>query len=215
MRPQTTLFYDVDTQRDFILPGGKLCVAGTDRIIPKLAALTKLARRLGIRVVASTDRHFPGDAELQRNGGDYPEHCMDGTPGQRKIDETLPVKPFYVESHDLTPTIIEQAVSHEGEIVLEKQRFDVFTGNRNAEPLLRRLLAHYRDVVVYGVYTEVCVRDAVRGLIRLGPKIYVVTDAIADIGSDGDSERAQWQAGGVELITFTDLESRLTQAESA
>lgn len=211
MRPETTLFYDVDTQCDFILPGGKLCIAGTDRIIPKLAALTNLARHLGIRIVASADRHFHGDAELQRNGGDYPEHCMDGTPGQRKIDETLPTNPFYIENRDLSPTIIEQALLHKGEILLEKQRFDVFAGNRNAEPLLRRLLAHYRDVVVYGVYTEVCVRDAVSGLLRLGPRIYVVTDAIADIGSDGDSYRAQWKAGGVELITYADLESRLSR----
>ena len=213
MRPETTLFYDVDTQCDFILPGGKLCIPGTDRIIPKLAALTRLAHRLGIRVVASADRHFPSDPELQRNGGEFPDHCMDGTPGQRKINETALTDPIHVENRDLSAAEVEKILQHKGEILFEKQRFDVFTGNRNAEAILRRLLNDYPDVVVYGVYTEVCVRDAVAGLLRLGANLHVVTDATADIGSEGDSYRAEWKSRGIELLTSTDLESRLSPSD--
>jgi nicotinamidase/pyrazinamidase len=214
MHPRSTLFYDVDTQRDFILPQGKLSIAGTDCIIPKLAALTALARRCGIRIVASVDRHFPGDAELRRNGGEYPDHCMSGTAGQQKIAETAPLNPMHIENHDMNEAEITAALDHNGELVIEKQRFDVFTGNRNAEELLRRLLPSYRDVVLYGVYTEVCVRDAIDGLLRLGARVDVVTDAIADIGAEGDGYRSRWKAAGVTLLTVGELEQQLERAST-
>jgi nicotinamidase/pyrazinamidase len=215
MHPQTTLFYDVDTQRDFILAEGKLTVPGTDRLIPKLAAITALARSKGIRIVASVDRHFSTDAELQRNGGEFPDHCMDGTSGHRKIAETAPVNPVLIENRDLSEAAIVAALAHNGELLIEKQRFDVFAGNRNAENLLQRLLRSYRDVVVYGVYTEVCVRDAVSGLLRLGARVHVVTDAIADIGAEGDSYRHQWKTAGVSLLTLLELQERLQSVDAS
>lgn len=213
MRPETTLFYDVDTQYDFLHPDGRLYVAGANRIVPALARVTRLARELGCRVVASADRHFPDDPELKRNGGEFDDHCMDGTPGQRRIDATAPLNPHFVENRELGENDIRAALAHRGEVVIEKQRFDVFAGNRNAGPLLERLLHDYSDVVVYGVYTEVCVNDAIGGLLKLVPKvhvkIHVLTDAIADIGADGGRYREQWRAAGVELLTLAELTARL------
>ena len=205
MQPETTIFYDVDTQRDFLLPGGALYVEGANRIIPALAELTNIARHNHIRIVCSVDRHFPGDPELKRNGGKYADHCMDGTEGQKKIPETEPLNPLYIPNHPLSPAEIDAALNHKGEIVFEKQDFDVFIGNRHARAILRMVLQPYRDVVVYGVYTEVCVARAVEGLAQLGPKLTIVTDAIADIAPDGDSVRQRWEQAGIRLATVAEI----------
>jgi nicotinamidase/pyrazinamidase len=209
MNPRTTLFYDVDTQRDFLEPGGRLYVKGADRIIPALERLTAIARERGCRIVASVDRHFPGDPELKRNGGEFDDHCMDGTSGQQKIAATAPRNPYYLENRELSGAELDAALAHRGELVIEKQRFDVFAGNRHARSVLARILRDYTDVVVYGVYAEVCVNDAIRGLLELGPKIHAVTDAIADIGAEGARCREQWRAAGVELLTLDELAARL------
>src|SRR5437870_1157581 len=84
MQRATTVFYDGDTQRDFLEPDGALYVPAAAPIIPNLARLTRLARAgtPRIRVIGTVCRHFPGDAELTPNGGPYPPHCMDGTRGR-------------------------------------------------------------------------------------------------------------------------------------
>src|SRR5205085_6340725 len=83
--PSNLLFWDVDTQIDFIQPEGKLYVPGAEEITESLRRLTKAATDVGILIVASTCAHQPGDAEFQQ----FPPHCLAGTPGQKKIPETL------------------------------------------------------------------------------------------------------------------------------
>src|SRR5271169_4226712 len=110
LQPERTLFYDVDTQRDFILPGGALYVPGAEQILPVLKRVTELARHHGIRRICSMCRHFPGDRELLRNGGRWPDHCLDGTLGQRKVEETAVIDPYYLAAHTFGADELETAL---------------------------------------------------------------------------------------------------------
>ncbi len=185
------LFWDVDTQVDFMLPGGKLYAPGAEQIIPNLARLTDYARRHHILVVSSMDAHSANDAEFQQ----WPPHCIVGTAGQQKIPATR--MQAVVLPSSLQP--LPQDLAEIEQIILQKQTVDVFT-NANIEPLLKRLGP--RRITLYGVVTEVCVDLAACDLLKRGYQVRVVTDAIRPLEqAKGKETLAGLQQRGAELIS--------------
>jgi len=173
-----SIFWDVDTQADFIHPGGQLYVPGAEKILPNLARLTRWAQEHKVLIVASADAHREGDEEFQF----YPPHCLAGTPGQKKVPETMLGKPTVLPNR---PATLPADLVAAGQIILEKQKFDVFT-NPNTEPLLGRL-GRDVEITLYGVVTEICVAAAARGLLERGYRLRLVRDAIQHI----DAARAR------------------------
>ncbi len=94
------IFYDVDTQRDFMNRDGALYVPGAEEIKPNLRSLTKYAHFWKIPIMGSVDRHIGTERyrnreiELKRWGGPFPNHCMKGTEGEKKISDTLEEMPM-------------------------------------------------------------------------------------------------------------------------
>ncbi|HEY1759933.1 MAG TPA: cysteine hydrolase [Bryobacteraceae bacterium] len=164
-----TVFFDVDTQLDFLDPSGALYVPGSEAIVDRVAALNHWAASHGIPVISTTDAHTPSDPEFR----DWPPHCIAGTPGQRKPPSTLLEKRVIVPNLPGLP-----ALDSAQQILLEKQSLDCFT-NVNLPALLGRLGA--QRCVVYGVVTEICVRYAVFGLLETGRRVELVTDAIKEL----------------------------------
>ncbi|MDO8741030.1 MAG: isochorismatase family protein [Candidatus Woesearchaeota archaeon] len=88
------IFYDVDTQNDFMNKNGALYVPDAELIKPNLAKLTCFAKEKNILIAGSVDRHFGTEeykcreGELQRWGGPFPDHCMNGSKGELKIYDT-------------------------------------------------------------------------------------------------------------------------------
>jgi nicotinamidase/pyrazinamidase len=186
-------FMDIDTQRDFMLPGGGLYVPGAERIIPRLRRLFDFARRHGITIVSSADAHTPDDPEFRQ----FPPHCVQGTEGQKKIDETLLPRPVTIENRVVDRNVLELIRKYQ-QVILQKQALDVFT-NPMTERLIRALP---QRAVVFGVTTEYCVRHACAGLRRLGVKTVLVTDAICALApGSGESALAEMERTGVEFIT--------------
>ena len=126
-----TIFWDVDTQVDFMLPGGKLYVPGAEKIIPNLRRFVDAACEGRAFLVSSADAHAPDDEEFS----EWPPHCLRGTPGQQKIPETL-TRNYYVVPN--LPDSLPDDLERHQQLILEKQHLDVFT-NPNTETLLVRL----------------------------------------------------------------------------
>jgi nicotinamidase/pyrazinamidase len=194
---KAVFFLDVDTQRDFMLPSGALYVPGADRMIPKLQRLFDLARKNGISIISSVDAHSPDDSEFQQ----FPQHCLKGAEGQKKLDETSLRRPLVLENRPQDRNLMEAVRKHQ-QIIIEKQELDVFS-NPVMEKLLR-ILPHY--AIVFGVATEYCVKLATLGLRKLNIKTAVLGDVIRPI----DPERArdaidEMRQAGAEFITLDTL----------
>jgi nicotinamidase/pyrazinamidase len=168
-----TVFFDVDTQIDFLFPAGALYVPGAERLLPALDRLTRFAESHAVPVVSTADAHAENDPEFRT----WPAHCVAGTWGQRRPAATL---------------LAAGAAQH----FVEKQALDCFT-NQNLPVLLQTLAAE--RFVVYGVVTECCVRCAVFGLLKTGARVELVEDATQSLRKE-DGERTVKDflaAGGV------------------
>jgi nicotinamidase/pyrazinamidase len=174
-----TVFFDVDTQIDFLYPAGALYVPGAETIVDTIAALNRYAAGHGIPVISTIDAHSEDDPEFS----DWPPHCVVGTAGQLKPASTLLEKRVVVPS---TPGL--PAIEGAQQIVLETQTLDCFA-NVNLSDLLHQLAAD--RYVVYGVVTEICVMRAAMGLLRRGSKVELVTDGVRSLN---DAERDKFFA---------------------
>jgi nicotinamidase/pyrazinamidase len=190
-------FLDVDTQRDFMLSAGALYVPGAERIIPKLRRLFDFARKNNISILSSVDAHVADDVEFNQ----FPPHCVQGTEGQRKIDETLLPRPIMLQNKPIDRNLLDLVRKHQ-QIIVEKQTLDLFN-NPVSERLLRVLPPH---AIVFGVTTEYCVKMACLGLRRIGVRTALISDAVRALAPKSEKEALEeMRRAGVELITLDTL----------
>lgn len=209
------IFWDVDTQYDFMHADGRLYVPEAESIIGNLEQLTDHAHAHGIRIVASADDHVDGHEELSAEPDfrqTFPPHCMRGTPGQAKISATALRDPLIVEPDPTEPDELRRRVrSHGGDILFHKHHFDVFT-NPNVDPVLAEL--DPAAIVLYGVALDVCDRYAVEGLLARArrTRLFVVRDAVKPIvPAEGAALLQSWAQRGVTVIDAEDA-LRMTEA---
>ncbi|MCK9543690.1 MAG: cysteine hydrolase [Novosphingobium sp.] len=199
------IFWAVDCQQDFINPDGKLYVQDAEKIKPNLKYLTDLAIKNNIQVVSTGDWHTEKDVELSDNPdflNTFPEHCMAGSDGAMLIEETRSgitnfdntvVVDYNNKELDI-PKIYDAT-----DILIQKNKFDVFEGNPFTGQILDILGPDI--VVVYGVATSFCVHYAVKGLIDRGIKVVVVEDAIKDLPNiDTNKTMDQWKNWEVQIV---------------
>jgi nicotinamidase-related amidase len=127
MAPPKTVFWEVDAQADFMLPGGKLYVPGAEKIIPNIERLVAAAIEAGALLVSSGDSHPEGDPEFER----FPPHCLRGTSGARILPEGLAAN-FCTIPNDASRAMPSHVLSFP-QVVFEKQTLDVFDNPHASE----------------------------------------------------------------------------------
>ena len=151
LNPKNTALLVIDMQNDFANPRGRLYVEQARETIPRIKRLLERARGRGVLRIFTLDTHYPGDPEFTLWG----EHAVKGSWGWMIVDELKPI---------------------EGEILIEKPRYDAFYSTM-LDDILR--FRGVRNLVVTGTLANVCVLHTIASASMRMYRVYVPIDCIS------------------------------------
>ncbi|HLI61543.1 MAG TPA: isochorismatase family protein [Solirubrobacteraceae bacterium] len=158
----------VDVQRDF-LPGGPLGVPDGDAVIGRI---NELLRGGDYDVALATRDWHPQDhSSFSEQGGPWPAHCVQGTPGAELSPEL---------DHERIDAVVDKGADRDGE------GYSAFeTGE------LGNLLRTERvtELTITGLATDYCVAATARDALREGFLVTIDRAGVRGIDAEG-SERA-------------------------
>ena len=175
----------IDPQNDFC-PGGALAVPGGDRDFDRDNRLLPHFQH----VFATQDWHPANHSSFESQGGPWPAHCVQETPGAA----------FHPALH---ASGIGLVVRKGTEVAVDG--YSGFAGTDLAE---RLKAAGVTRIVACGLATDYCVRATVLEALEHGFGVRVVADAIAAVDvHPGDGQRAlgEMRAAGAELVTTAEV----------
>ena len=185
----------VDVQNDFC-PGGSLAVPDGHVVVPILNEYMERAADAGMPIFASRDWHPEQTRHFATQGGPWPPHCVQGSPGAEFHPE-LRLPPSAV--------IVSKGMSEEdqGYSALEAELPD---GQSLDDVLHARGVRH---VYVGGLATDYCVRATVLDALKGGFETSVLIDASRPVDvQSGDGERAlnEMLSAGAEAQILDEFE---------
>lgn len=184
---------DLNTQCDYLLPRGSVPVINRTQIIPNIRRLFEWARHWAVPVISSLDAHRPDEPF---NG--VPRHCIDRTPGQRKLPFTLLPRRILLDG-DNTLDLPADILSRYRQIIFAKRSRDLL-GNPKADRLLSEITVTHQ--IVFGVVSEHCVKATVLALLTRQRDVVVVRDACGHWnGNESELALRQIEAKGAYLAT--------------
>lgn len=184
----------VDVQLDFC-PGGALAVAEGDAVVPVLNRYISLFWQRGTPIFASRDWHPARSVHFRENGGSWPVHCVQETPGAEFHPKLLLPEGTIVISKGLTRW-------DEGYSALQG-----VTENGTPFPMLLRHMGLDR-LYVGGLATDYCVKESVLEGLKEGFDVTLLADAVRAVDlTPGDGARAveQMRAAGAGVVTLESI----------
>lgn len=203
-----TLFWDVDTQYDFIMPDGKLYAKGAEQIVPVVSGLRAMALDNGCSIIASMDWHNPENPEISDQPDfqeTFPDHCIAGSPGAQRVGYLGDLPIDHVDLDLRNPGELAELVQKEQfHIAIHKEAISVFS-NPNTVNLIES--AAPGQIIVFGMVLEFCVQDTLRGLSRFpGVQLILVKDATAALDPGAEARVLnELQRLGVEVLESSRL----------
>lgn len=159
-----------DIQNDF-LPGGALGISGGDEIVPVLLSYIRLFEAHGLPIFLTRDWHPPHHCSFQEQGGQWPVHCVAGSPG------ALPPNNFAIPP---SAVIIYKAID------AHQEAYSAFHNT----PLHRHLRAlGVRRLFIGGLATDYCVLNTVKDARTLGYQVCLLMDGIKAVNVQPDDGR--------------------------
>jgi nicotinamidase/pyrazinamidase len=200
------LLWDVDTQVDFVRASGKLAVPDAESAAPAMGRLVRWAGQQGITHLATADDHELTDPEISVDPDyetTFPPHCLRGTPGSARIEETEQRDPLPVSLTPYPPGLVPGLVEGRRELLILKKTYSAFS-NPNLDPALDALDPD--EVIVFGVATDICNHAAIMGLLARGRRVAFVEDASRGLSPERvAASLEQWRAGGVRFTTTDEV----------
>jgi len=184
---------DLNTQCDYLLPKGAVPASNRAEIIPNIRRLFEWARQFSVPVISSLDAHRNDEPT---NG--LPKHCIDRTPGQRKLPFTLLPRRILLDG-DNTLDLPPDVLSRYRQVIFAKRTRDLL-GNPKADRLLTEITVTHQ--IVFGVMSEHCIKATVLALLTRQRNVVVIKDACGHLNApDGDLAMRQMEAKGAFLMT--------------
>lgn len=189
---------DLNTQVDFCDARGAFPIANLRQILPALKAAMAWIEAHGVPVVSSLDSHRRWEIEREC----VPVHCIDGTPGQRKLGFTLMPSHKLIEGDNTLWAPIDIFDSFR-QVIFRKRTRDFFA-NPKADRFLTQLPA--LEYIVFGVGLENSVKNIVLGLLARNRRVSVIPEACGYWHkAEADLALRQVEAKGAALLTLADL----------
>jgi len=211
------IFFDIDTQVDFLEPDGALYVPEAISLHGAIGQLLGAAQTHRITTISSRCAHEPGDPEFAQ----FPPHCLEGTLGAERIFEALPDLPRHEIPVDATfgsggggePLEISR-LEPGHHYVVRKKAFDLFS-NHWLDGMRQRGAFQGETCVVFGVATDYCVRACVLGLVSAGAKVRVVADAIGGVAEESTARTIkEWEEAGILWTTTEEILAELASPDT-
>lgn len=188
----------VDVQVDFC-PGGALAVRFGDQVVPRLNSAIRNFEGSGLPVFFTRDWHPPDHVSFRSEGGPWPPHCVQGSPGA-EFHPGLCVPP-------------DAVVISKGDRPSE-EAYSGFQGT-DLEARLKKL--GVAELFIGGLATDYCVKETALDALRGGFSVEVLEDCIRPVDvrpGDGAKALLEMQKAGAGLTTSPKAVERLAGAQS-